>query len=160
VLVQLKTRLPPFSYIEYISFMRYGLEAFYVAEAQHWTQVVELMGTNFIGTDPDDPGYILSSYGYDPGRSLLLSFCFCNLCFGRLSDGICGVLPAFFLFYFLFVGLCLLQILHQELQAGHHHLLCDRYHVPHHCFRSHGWHGPREKAVDMPTFPVNFTILR
>jgi hypothetical protein len=24
-------------------------------------QVVELMGTNFAGTDPDDPGYILSS---------------------------------------------------------------------------------------------------
>lgn len=39
VLVQLQTRLPPFSYVEYVSFMRYGLEAFYVAEAQHWTQV-------------------------------------------------------------------------------------------------------------------------
>jgi hypothetical protein len=27
-------------------------------------QVVELMGTNFAGTDPDDPGYIMSTYGW------------------------------------------------------------------------------------------------
>jgi hypothetical protein len=41
VLVELQTRLPPFSYISYVSFMRYGLEAFYVGEARHWTQVSE-----------------------------------------------------------------------------------------------------------------------
>jgi hypothetical protein len=39
VLVQLETRLPPFCYLSWVSYMRYGLEAFYVAEAQHWTQV-------------------------------------------------------------------------------------------------------------------------
>ena len=43
-------------------------------------QVVELMGTNFAGTAPEDPGYVLSTYGYVVD----------NMLFGHLANFVCS----------------------------------------------------------------------
>ena len=42
-LPQLMDKIPPLCYLHHVSFLRYVLEAFYVAEANQWAQEIDLM---------------------------------------------------------------------------------------------------------------------
>lgn len=42
-LPQLMDKIPPLCYLHHVSFLRYVLEAFYVAEANQWAQEISLM---------------------------------------------------------------------------------------------------------------------
>jgi len=50
-LPQLMDKIPPLCYLHHISFLRYVLEAFYVAEANEWADEISLMYVHGEGVD-------------------------------------------------------------------------------------------------------------
>ena len=57
-LPKLHEKFFPISFLPTISFMRYGLESFYIGEIKQWENVDELMGVNVTS-------FVKNTYGYD-----------------------------------------------------------------------------------------------
>lgn len=57
-LPKLHEKFFPISFLPTISFMRYGLESFYIGEIKQWENVDELMGVNVTS-------FVKTTYGYD-----------------------------------------------------------------------------------------------